>query len=678
VYVGEDVSLRRRVAVKVLHPALAGDEAFLRRFRAEARVVAALRHPNILRVYDWGEDGGSPYLVTELLEGGSLRTLLDAGHLLSPAQAARVGADAARALAHAHRRGLVHRDIKPANLLFDDEGRVSVADFGLARALAEASWTEPVGAVVGTARYAAPEQARGQSLDARADVYSLALVLVEATTGEVPFTADTTIGTLMARLDRPLPVPANLGPLAGPLNAAGAAAPADRCDAIVLAAELDRVAAELPPPSALALSGPLATGLLEVDPEPTALEGGRSRPPAPESPTVWIDDHPHGTGAGPSRGPWVDDDPTGPGIRPPRRSGPTPPVVTPPPAVPAAVVAAGPYDGEEDQPLRDDLDATRTGTVSVRPAPVDAGRGAGRGARRRGRRILLVLAVVIALVAATGGALFATGTLPPTPNEAVPSVLHETTATATATLTRAHLGLEVVGKAYDNTVPAGSVLTQRPDTGHLKRGKPVAVTVSLGLPPVPVPSLHGATEAQAAGQLRSGHLKLGSVTSQASTTVASGTVISWSATGTTVAQGTPINLVVSSGLPIVAVPALSGPAAQSFAAAQTALAGAGLSATQAEAYSDTVTKGMVIATTPPAGTKVRLHTPVTVTVSKGPDTTPVPSVYGDSVGYATATLEEHGLVVSGVQGNPTSSATGTYPSQGTVVRLGAAVEIITS
>ena len=194
-------------AVKVLHPGLAGDEGFLRRFRAEAQAVASLRHPNILIVFDWGEDTGSPYLVTELLEGGSLRSMLDKGVLLSPAQAAGVGGDAARALDYAHRRGIVHRDIKPANLIFDDEGRVRVADFGLARALAEATWTEPEGAVVGTARYAAPEQARGERLDSRADVYSLALVLVEATTGSVPFASDTTLGTLMARIERPLEAP---------------------------------------------------------------------------------------------------------------------------------------------------------------------------------------------------------------------------------------------------------------------------------------------------------------------------------------------------------------------------------------------------------------------------------------------------------------------------------------
>src|SRR5205085_10519763 len=167
----------------------------------------ALRHHNIMSVYDWGEDDGAPYLVLELLEGGSLRSMLDRGHTLAPAQAARIGLEAARALDHAHRRGLVHRDIKPANLLFDDEGRLCIADFGLARALAEAAWTEPVGAVVGTARYASPEQVRGESVDGRADVYALALVLVESVTGRVPFAADTTIATLMARVDKPIDVP---------------------------------------------------------------------------------------------------------------------------------------------------------------------------------------------------------------------------------------------------------------------------------------------------------------------------------------------------------------------------------------------------------------------------------------------------------------------------------------
>lgn len=266
VYVAEDIRLRRQVALKVLHPALAHDESFLRRFRAEAQAVAGLRHPHIMNVYDWGEDDDGPFLVLEHLSGGSLRDVLDSGHRLSVSQALAVGLEAARALDHAHRRGLVHRDIKPANLLFDDEGRLSIADFGLARALAEAAWTEPAGAVLGTARYASPEQARGSSVDGRSDVYALTLTLIEAVTGSVPFTADTTIATLMARVDRNLEVPAALGPLAPVLAAAGTANPDERIDAGELARRLEAAAGDLPAPAPLPLASSSAIDLTATRP----------------------------------------------------------------------------------------------------------------------------------------------------------------------------------------------------------------------------------------------------------------------------------------------------------------------------------------------------------------------------------------------------------------------------
>jgi beta-lactam-binding protein with PASTA domain/tRNA A-37 threonylcarbamoyl transferase component Bud32 len=255
VFVADDVALRRRVAVKVLHAALADDESFLRRFRAEAQAAAALNHPHIMRVFDWGEADDGPYVVLEHLAGGSLRDVFDRGVRLTPEQAVLVGLQAARGLDYAHRRGLVHRDIKPANLLFDDEGRLCIADFGLARALAEAAWTEPAGAVLGTARYASPEQAQGASVDGRADVYALALVLVEAVTGRVPFAADTTIATLMARVGSTLEVPEELGPLGPVLRPAAAPEPAGRLDAGSLVAALDDVAKALPAPQPL----PLAT-----------------------------------------------------------------------------------------------------------------------------------------------------------------------------------------------------------------------------------------------------------------------------------------------------------------------------------------------------------------------------------------------------------------------------------
>src|SRR5271168_1141286 len=225
VYLADDVALHRRVAIKILHPALAGDSAFLKRFRAEAVAVAALNHPNILQVYDWGEEEDEPYLVLEYLAGGSLRQIFDTGVLLPPEQATQVGIQAAAGLDYAHRRSIIHRDIKPANLLFDLDGRLRIADFGLARALAEAAWTEPDGAILGTARYAAPEQVEGWVLDGKADVYGLALVLYEGVTGESPFIGDTTIATLMARLGALLPEHEALGPLGDVLMWAAAPDP---------------------------------------------------------------------------------------------------------------------------------------------------------------------------------------------------------------------------------------------------------------------------------------------------------------------------------------------------------------------------------------------------------------------------------------------------------------------
>ncbi|MET0628467.1 MAG: PASTA domain-containing protein, partial [Acidimicrobiia bacterium] len=255
VYVADDVRLRRRVAVKVLHAGLADDRGFLRRFRVEAQVAASLHHPNIMAVYDWGDDE-VPFMVLELLQGGSLRSLLDAGARCSPSQATHVGRQVTAALEYAHARGLVHRDIKPANLLFDEHGIVRVADFGLARALAEASWTEPAGAVVGTARYAAPEQATGAPLDGRADLYSLAIVLAEAVSGTVPGVADTAIGTLALRTHTAIVAPLELGRLGPVVERAGRPNPDERYpDASTMGDALTDAARTMPPPTPLALAG---------------------------------------------------------------------------------------------------------------------------------------------------------------------------------------------------------------------------------------------------------------------------------------------------------------------------------------------------------------------------------------------------------------------------------------
>jgi len=274
VYVADDVRLRRRVAVKVLHGALAEDAGFLRRFRSEAQHAAALHHPHIVAVYDWGEDGGLPFMVLELLQGGSLRALIDDGGRLSPAQATHLGRQVAQALHYAHTRGVIHRDIKSANLLFDEHGIVRVADFGLARALAEASWTEPDGGLMGTARYAAPEQATSGTVDGRADCYSLAVVLIESITGRVPNVGDNAVATIVGRGTQPLVVPDGLGHLGEVLARAGQPDPNRRWpDAAAFASALSAAARELPPPAPLVLPG---LGDALDDPEPTRVAASRA------------------------------------------------------------------------------------------------------------------------------------------------------------------------------------------------------------------------------------------------------------------------------------------------------------------------------------------------------------------------------------------------------------------
>ncbi len=208
VYVGEDDLLGREVAVKVLDPRLARDQAIRTRFQREAVAAARLTHPGVVSVYDTGEDAGNAYIVMELVEGHTLREILDERGRMPPEVAADLARQVAEALADAHRNGVVHRDVKPGNILIRRDGGVKVADFGIAKATGASDLTS-TGMVIGTARYLAPEQAAGKPTDARTDVYALGLVLYEMLTGSVPFTRDTDMATAAARLTNyPRPVSA--------------------------------------------------------------------------------------------------------------------------------------------------------------------------------------------------------------------------------------------------------------------------------------------------------------------------------------------------------------------------------------------------------------------------------------------------------------------------------------
>ncbi|HEX5881077.1 MAG TPA: serine/threonine-protein kinase, partial [Actinomycetota bacterium] len=205
VWEADDTVLGRRVALKVLVQELADDPRATRRFVREARATAKLTHPNVTRVYDFGRDGGLPYLVMELLEGDTLADRL-AGGPLPPSEAARIGAAVADALDVAHSRGIVHRDIKPSNVLLTPAGEVKVMDFGIAAAADETHSTTGSG-LYGTAAYISPERAAGQAATPATDVYSLGAVLYELLIGRPPFLGDSPVLVVRAHLhERPRPV----------------------------------------------------------------------------------------------------------------------------------------------------------------------------------------------------------------------------------------------------------------------------------------------------------------------------------------------------------------------------------------------------------------------------------------------------------------------------------------
>ena len=212
VYEARDTLLGRKVAVKVLHSQFSSDEAFVKRFRREAQAAANLSHPNIVSIYDWGEDGATYFIVMELIEGRTLRDVLKSENQLLPRRASEIGAEVASALSVAHRAGLVHRDIKPGNILLAPDGTVRVTDFGIARAWDDSQELTRTGAVIGTATYFSPEQAQGMTADERSDLYSLGVVLYEMVCGAPPFTGDSPVAVAYQHVSTPITMPSTLNP----------------------------------------------------------------------------------------------------------------------------------------------------------------------------------------------------------------------------------------------------------------------------------------------------------------------------------------------------------------------------------------------------------------------------------------------------------------------------------
>ncbi|HEY3142393.1 MAG TPA: PASTA domain-containing protein [Acidimicrobiales bacterium] len=632
VYLADDVRLRRRVAVKLLHPALADDEGFLRRFRAEARAAAALSHPNIVAVFDWNGDEVPPYLVTEYLAGGSLRSILDAGQLLSPSQALLVGLQAAQALDHAHRQGFVHRDIKPANMMFGTEARLRLADFGLARAIAEAAWTEPNGAVLGTARYASPEQVRGEPLDGRSDIYALALVLIEAITGSVPFSTDTTIGTLMGRLDRAVPVPDEVGGLGPVLERAGQPLPGDRPTAAILVNDLMDAATELPRPAPLKLAGATAAHRSDPDPQDRTMLG------APTAPVAGTN------GAGPTTttvmAPTTVNRADHTAVHPQMVVSPPPPVVAPP-----------------------------SGGFALSPK-------AGRNHIPRG--LVLGAVAAVALVVGVAGAWLFLQTQ--RPSHEVPTQLIGAQRSEISDMV-GEFGWSIkVKEIYRDETTVGVVLETDPAPGHsLREGDQLLVTVSLGPTQVAVPSsddLAGLTEDQADGVLRAAGVELvPEFVPTPNNDVDEGKVIGLEeGTPGHLPKGSTVRVLISSGRGRIRLQDMKGWDVEN---AQDELERLGLHVEIETAASEDVREGKVVRTDPGPNSQVDPGGTVTIFVSGGDNPIPVPDVTGMTVDEATTRLENAGLKVGHVRGRREGDVVGTDPFVGSEVDPGTEVDLWT-
>src|SRR4249919_3586090 len=221
VHRGRDLRLGRDVAIKVLRADLARDPSFQARFRREAQSAASLNHPNIVAVYDTGEDRfdgdptgpAQPYIVMELVEGETLRDIVRSGRKLMPQRVTEIGSSILAALDYSHRHGIVHRDIKPGNVMLTMNGTVKVMDFGIARAVADSAATmTQTSSVLGTAQYLSPEQARGEKVDARSDLYSTGCLLYELLTGRPPFVGDSPVSVAYQHVRETPAPPSTLNP----------------------------------------------------------------------------------------------------------------------------------------------------------------------------------------------------------------------------------------------------------------------------------------------------------------------------------------------------------------------------------------------------------------------------------------------------------------------------------
>ena len=601
VYEATDLRLDRVCALKIMHAGLGDDDDFAGRFVREARAAARLAHPHVVGVFDQGDDDGTLFLAMEYVPGHTLRDLIRKEAPMAPAKALALLDPILSALGAAHAAGLIHRDVKPENVLLADDGRVKVADFGLARAVtAETQHSTNAGVLIGTVSYLAPELVSDGTADPRCDVYAAGVVLYEMLTGRKPHEGESPIPVAYKHVHEDVPPPshvvAGIAPYVDALVARATARDRDLrpADARVMLHQVRRVRAALD------------HGVLD-DPELTS----------DLTPTVPVQRHSDDID-------YVRDE--------------SPADVPASPAdvrtilSPAQFAHPGPRPrGREDTTvIGGPRPPGRPGPTRDRPVP--------RPRRSRRGPVLLVLVLLLAVAAGLGGWWFGAGRY-----VATPGVVSLSAPAAGAKLHRAGLSYEVSGRAWSETVPAGSVVRTDPAGGeHVTRHGTVGVTLSRGPERHDVPRLQGRHLDAARSALRDARLSVGHTTYAYSEKVAKGSVLSTGPKpGTTLRRGAAVDLVVSKGPHPVKVPDLSGGSAED---ATKALEKLHLEVSTSQEHSDTVAKGDVISQDPDSGRLFR-GDKVALVVSQGPVLVTVPEVRRMSASEATDKLQAAGFSV---------------------------------